>query len=74
MARALKCDICGNFYMPKFSMSSRDLNDDGGYSRKLVLATLSGDGTLHFDTTTAFDICPDCTEKVINWIKGEENA
>lgn len=67
MAKALKCDICGSFYIPKFSLSSQNLNEQ--YSRKLILATFTGDDRISYDTTTMFDICPECTEKIVKWIK-----
>ena len=62
MAKALKCDRCGKFYIDKAKWEHGDV-------RSLITMSISPMGS---SKEIWWDICPDCNEKLYNWLNGNE--
>lgn len=56
MAKAYKCDICGNFY----------IRNRERYNR-MELRKMTGNG--YVESGNGYDICPDCESAILNLIK-----
>lgn len=59
MANAIKCDICGKFYVP----------DEVG-NTEMILMKYRRSGTL--EEKNYYDICTECAERILHQ-KGEES-
>lgn len=64
MAKAIKCDRCGDFY-EHYRMGYM-----GKYINGISLANTTKDG--YRIPMRIFDICPKCCEELIKWL-GDEN-
>lgn len=56
MAKAYKCDICGNFYIQNRKRYNR-----------MELRKIIGDE--YIESGIGYDICPDCESAILNLIK-----
>lgn len=63
MAKAFKCDICGNFYV-------LDDTDEAQYNQmELMYKDYRG----YPESSSVYDICPDCDDAICNLIKERGN-
>ena len=65
MADAKQCDICKKFYRPQ-----NDKNRPSMYGSFINGVKLFGD---HHDVISIYDLCEDCTNKVVNFIRNKED-
>ena len=56
MARALKCDRCGDFYIP-----------DDSHRNRLNFSNYDYDGI--YDNSTWLDLCPRCADRLESWLE-----
>lgn len=55
MARALKCDRCGDFYIP-----------DDSHRNRLNFSNYDYDGV--YDNVSWLDLCPRCADRLESWL------
>ena len=64
MGKAKKCDRCGGFYT---------YNDHKYYDGEVAcLKTVSVSPVFYSTSETYWDICPECTAKLNNWLNGKD--
>lgn len=63
--KALKCDICGNFFIPTCSLISITGNTRPNY---IALSHHTANGS--FEDHLRADICPECADVILKTIKG----
>lgn len=56
MAKAYKCDICGNFY----------IRNEARYNRIELQKVTANE---YVESKNCYDICPDCESAILNLIK-----
>ena len=55
MARAMKCDRCGDFYIP-----------DDSHRNRLNFSNYDYDGI--YDNVSWLDLCPRCADRLESWL------
>ena len=67
MATAKKCDRCGKYYEPyHFNI------DNNKFMNTLVITNENDNKTIDIVNTRQFDLCQDCCEEFIFWLKNKD--